>query len=196
MANATTYQRALVAPGVLEEERWAYDARVQQRLTYREMEELSARPRAEGGLGRRIALSVLNVRVRDFRKWYVQIEEETREELRSREVEGMDVRQRAHATMLSRIDRDATMLAARRLMGRHMTVEAALEECPEVVVLRDERIILAALQGMERVAAERRKLLGLDAPIELKAEVNVNAAATEDLAKALAEAGIPVEVES
>lgn len=191
-----TPRAELVAGEVLEEERWAYERRVHERMTFRDMAELVARPKEEGGLGRAVSMTGLTRRVADFRKWYVQLETETREELRGREVEGMDVRQRAHMTMVSRIDRDATMLGARILMGRNMTIEDILEECPEVVVLRDERIILAALQGIERVAQERRRLLGLDAPVEVNANVSVHDAATEDLAAALAEAGIPVEVEA
>lgn len=196
MGGKITPRAELVAAEVLEEERWAYERRVHDRMTFRDMSELTARPKSEGGLGRLLSAATLTRRARDFRTWYVKLEEETREELRSREVEGMDVRQRAHMTMVSRIDRDATMLEARKLMGRSMTIEDILTECPEVVVLRDERIILAALQGIERVASERRRLLGLDAPVEFNANVSVHDAATEDLAAALAEAGIPVEVEA
>lgn len=196
MGNPMTPRSELVAGEVLQEERWAYERRVHDRMTFRDMSELSVLPQSEGGLGRILSPATLTRRVKDFRLWYVKLEEETREELRSREVEGMDVRQRAHMTMVSRIDRDATMLAARQLMGRNMPIDDILEECPEVVVLRDERIILAALQGIERVAEQRRRLLGLDAPVEVNANVSVHDAATEDLAKALAEAGIPVEVEA
>lgn len=54
---------------------------------------------------------------------------------------------------------------------------------------REEKVILAALAGLERVGAERRKLLGLDAPSQLVVDITNHDAITDELNEMLARAG-------
>jgi hypothetical protein len=189
MPGTTSYDE-MVAARYHTEQRWLYERRI-ERMTYRDLSDLSALPVAEGGLGYRLSIATISRRIKAARKELAELEAESRDEYRARELEGMDKRERALYKLLDRVDREATIIVARSL--GYTTIDELAAHSPAAVVLRDERIVLGAMQQIERVAAERRKLLGLDAPVEAKLDVTHHDAVNDELSKMLAEAGITPE---
>lgn len=70
-----------------------------------------------------------------------------------------------------------------------MTYDEVVAELPEAIVLRDERVVVAAAAGLLRVSESRRKLLGLDAPTETHVDVTTHEATLEEANEALARLG-------
>ena len=179
--------RSIEDVAALREQRWAYERRL-ERLSYAEVRDLAARPVSEGGLGRDMAVSALKQRVRDYMATMREVETETRDEHRARELAGLDAQEQALRAKTSRVDVEATLLRARVATGRSLTLDEVVADYPEALVLRDERIVVAAAAGLLRVSESRRKLLGLDEPLE--AQVTVSHEATmEELDAALARLG-------
>lgn len=163
----------------LQEQRWAYERRL-ERMQFVDMADRAALPVERGGLGYPVGAKVLAKRVRAYVAFNAEAEAETRDEHRARELAGMDRRQRAHMEHVDRVDAQASMVNALRSTGLLMSLEDIMRDHPECVELRDERVILAAWAAIEKIAVERRKMLGLDAPAE--AHVVVTTAADQQLA--------------
>ena len=66
--------------------------------------------------------------------------------------------------MLEAVDRDASSPVAAAL---GWTVDELIARRPALVVMRDDRVKLGALAQIQRVGESRRKLFGLDAPVEV-----------------------------
>lgn len=179
-SKSTTPMPEIITMRELQEQRWAYERRHLDRLRYDAMSKRATLPIEQGGLGYPITDKLLAKRVRDYLAFTAEAEHETRDEHRTRELAGMDARQQAHMEMVGRVDVEASIVAALRYNGQPMTIDEIFREAPECIVVRDEKIILAAFAAIERIASERRKLLGLDAPIE--AHVVVTTAADQQLA--------------
>lgn len=103
--------------------------------------------------GYSVALVTVHRRLVAERKERVALRDETRDELVQRELDLMDRR-------LLNLERIAT--------GRH---EVDLGDGQIVAVAHKPEQIIAAENTILRLSAERRKLLGLDAPTEAKLEV-------------------------
>lgn len=172
----------------LHEQRWVYERRVERR-GYEQIRELAVRPASEGGLGRDLTHSMLKTRFRDYVARMREVEAETIDEHRGRELANLDEQERALKARASRVDVEATLLRARVASGRSMTYDEVVAELPEAIVLRDERVVVAAAAGLLRIGESRRKLLGLDAPAEAHVEVTHRDATIDELNDALARLG-------
>lgn len=171
------------------EQRWAYERRLERR-SISDMVELAKLPPEHGGLGKTLGATTMSRRARDYLETMREVEDETREDYRHRELVNLDTQQRALAQATGRVDIEASVLRARLLTGRVLTVDELWRDHPEAIVLRDEKVVLNALAGMVRIAESRRKLLGLDAPTAVAIDVTVTDAATAELNVMLAEAGL------
>lgn len=174
----------LVNPRVEYEARWCYERRL-ERMTMRDIADLTGRPRDEGGLGYALSFPTVSRRVRWYHALLLESESESRDEARGREVELLDKTTRAAADLVDPVDRAAT--AKRRAVVASMGGDP---DDPGNVVLRDDAVRLRALKLLTEVSESRRKLLGLDAPTEHHIDVTVTDAATAELNAMLAEAGL------
>jgi hypothetical protein len=174
----------------LAEQRWAYERRLERR-SIADMVELAKLPRERGGLGKAMSTTTMSRRVRHYVADMREVETETRDDYRHRELANLDTQQRAFAELTNRVDIESSILRARRLTGLSLSIDEVWQDVPEAIVMRDERVVLNALAGMVRVAESRRKLLGLDAPTESRVEVVSNDAVTAELNEMLARAGRP-----
>jgi hypothetical protein len=180
-----TKRNELVEVRVMAEQRWAYERRM-ERLSYRAMRSLviEAPP---AGLGYDLSEHQLKALVTGYRERMAGLEVETLEEHRERELADLDEQHRALVALLDPVDRVASAKVAAGL-GFASVEELARAE-PALLVLRDDKVRIAALSSLRAVGESRRKLLGLDAPTQLKAEVTVRDAVTEELNEMLARAG-------
>lgn len=168
-------------------QRWAYERRLEH-LSYREMAELAAAPEGFGGLGYLISEAQLKGLVMRYRDRMAEIEEASLDEHRERELADLDRQHRALVTFLDPVDRLETKRAAEAL--------GTTEDDPRIIALRDDKVRLAALREMRAVGESRRKLLGLDAPQQVRAEVVVKDAVFDELNDMLARAGAePIRTE-
>lgn len=175
-----TKPRELTTAAIIAEQRWAYERRV-ERMTYRAMRDLVVLPVEQGGLGRDVSEATLMRRANDYLKLSTELETETRTVARGRELEALDRQERAIYPMLDIVDRPATMLKAAQL---------GLDPAsPDAIVLRDDKTILVALAQLRATSESRRKLLGLDAPLEVG--VTVTTATDKALADLAAQLGKP-----
>ena len=169
---------------ILQEERWAYERRV-DRMTYRAMADLAVRPEAEGGLGRPVSTATLVRRANAYRKGLMLEEAETRDEYRARELEALDKQERALYTFLDPVDRAETSKVAGAL---GLTIDELMQRKPAFIVMRADKVRIAALSQLRAVSESRRRLLGLDAPTESSVTlttVDATDAALADLAAQL-----------
>jgi hypothetical protein len=173
-----TRRDELIALRTLAEQRWAYDARMAH-LSYRDMRRRVAEA-PPVGLGYDLSEHTLKALVAGYRERMTDVHAIDLDEHRERELEDLDIAQR-------RTDFVAE-LAAKRL--------AAVDDLG--VELLDEKagkLLLDATSQRRTIGESRRKLLGLDAPTQVKADVIVHDAVTEELNAMLARAGRdPIEV--
>lgn len=174
----------VVDPRIEREARWCYERRL-ERMTMRDIAALSGRHPDEGGIGTPLSFPTVSRRVRHYHAMMLEVESETRDEARGREVEVLDRAARDAADLIGPIDRAAT--AKRQALVKR---EGGDPHDPALVVLRDEAVRLRALKLLVEVGAERRKLLGLDAPTETHIDLTITDAATAELNAMLAEAGL------
>lgn len=177
----------------LHEARWCYERRA-ERMTYQSIADLSGAETKDGGLGRRIGMKTVRKRVREYVATLAVVDDETREEQRGRELADLDQQQRAFALLATPVDEVATL---QRAFAMNTTLDALKQQRPDLIVLRDERVTLRALEGMRAVGESRRRLLGLDSPAEVRAEVTSRDAVLDELNAALSSAGLkPVKATS
>ena len=153
----------------LVEARWAYERRT-ERLTYQAISDLSVASPEAGGIGRYLSLKTARARVRDYLDTLSVVDDETRDEQRAAELEDLARQQRAFTSLLPRVDDAAT---AQRAFAMNTTPDVLHETRPDLLVLRDERVIVRAVENLRAVGESRRKLLGLDAPTAIHAEVEL-----------------------
>lgn len=175
----------IVDPRIEREARWCYERRL-ERMTMRDIAELSSLHPDDGGLGNRISTQTVHRRVKHYHAQMLELETETRDEARGREIELLDKTSRAAADLVDPVDRAAT--AKRRAVVASM---GGNPDDPGNVILRDDTVRLRALKLLVEVSDSRRKLLGLDAPAEHNLNVTVTDAATAELNAMLAEVGLP-----
>lgn len=159
----------LTATRLLGEQRWAYERHLEH-MNYRDMRRLVIEPVDRGGLGYDLSEHAL----RGLVVGYVETARETLTEERgvyiARELADLDLQHRALAAVLSRsIDAaESTKVAA--ALG-YDSLAQLLKEAPDAAVPLDARQITALLRELRAVGESRRKLLGLDAPLEARVEV-------------------------
>lgn len=169
----------------LREQRWAYE-RTLDHLSYRAMREL-VREAPPVGLGYDLSEPTLKALVTEYRDRMADVEARTLDEHRERELEDLDAQHRTLVALLDPIDRAASAKTAKALGFE--SVEAMAQAEPGLLVLRDDKVLLTALAQLRAVGESRRKLLGLDAPQQIKADVVMHDAITEELNDMLARAG-------
>lgn len=168
----------LLAVKVLREQRWAYERRLDH-LSYHEIRVLSSAPPEHGGLGYDVSEHRLKGLVTGYRERMAEVEAEELDEHRARELADLDVAQR-------RVDAIAENAA--RAVARAAELEA--------LDVHASKVMLDATAQRRAIGESRRKLLGIDAPQQIKADVVVRDAVTEELNAMLARAGrAPIEVE-
>lgn len=150
----------LIAVKVLHEQRWAFEQRLAH-LSYHDMRLKASKPAASGGLGYDVSEHRLKGLVAGYRERMAEVEAVELEEHRERELNDLDVVQRL-------------AFASMRKAAEH----------PEFPSLDKDAAALYLKTG-----ESRRKLLGLDAPQQVKAEVVVKDAVTEELNAMLERAG-------
>jgi len=134
------------------------------------MRRLVIEPVDRGGLGYDLSEHAL----RGLVVGYVESARETLTEERgvyiARELADLDLQHRALAAVLARsIDAaESTKVAA--ALG-YDSLAQLLKEAPDAAVPLDARQITALLRELRAVGESRRKLLGLDAPLEARVEV-------------------------
>lgn len=181
----------VVDPRIEREARWCYERRI-DRLSVRAIADLSGKHPDEGGLGNPLSHATVARRIRHYHATMIELEGETRDEARSRELELLDLAGRTVADLADPIDRAATARA--RAIAQH---HGGDPNNPALIVLRDDAVRLRAISEVRAQSESRRKLLGLDAPAETKIDVTITDAATAELNAMLAEAGLPpVETEA
>lgn len=187
----------LVNPRIEREARWCYERRL-DRMTMRDIAELSALHPDEGGLGNALSAQTVHRRIKHYHAQMLELESESRDEARGREIELLDKTSRAAADLVDPIDRAATAkLRSRAEYLRKVDPEHAPDpNDPGLVVLREDKVRLRALGLLVQVSNERRKLLGLDAPAEHNLNVTISDAATAELNAMLAEVGLETIPES
>jgi|AntRauMFilla1563_2_1112583.scaffolds.fasta_scaffold03082_5 hypothetical protein len=159
----------LTATRLLGEQRWAYERHLEH-MNYRDMRRLVIEPVDRGGLGYDLSEHAL----RGLVVGYVESARETLTEERgvyiARELADLDLQHRALAAVLARsIDAaESTKVAA--ALG-YDSLAQLLKEAPDAAVPLDARQITALLRELRAVGESRRKLLGLDAPLEARVEV-------------------------
>ena len=175
----------LIAVRVQVEEAWAYDRHMEY-LSYRAMRAAALADPRDGGLGYIISEHLLKVRDDGYVARMHDTLGDGRDTLIAREVASFDKRQRALEALLVRgVDlRATTILAAAR--GYGSAVELIRAE-PGLAVPLEVATQVTLLREMGAVGAERRKMLGLDAPIAAKIDVTHRDAVADELAAMLDE---------
>lgn len=179
----------LIALRVMREQQWAYDRRLEH-LSYREMRSLANRPPEHGGLGYDLSEQALKALVDGYVERMRETLEESREQQIARELADLDKQHRALVMMLGGNDAAATAKLQSTLAATlELTLADVQATYPDLVVPRDDKVILAALAQLRQVGESRRKLLGLDAPTLAKVDVVHHDAVAEELNAMLARAG-------
>lgn len=176
----------------LSEARWAYERRHVDCLSYHVIADLSGAPVAEGGVGRSMTMKTVRKRVSDYRDTLaVGVDDETREEQRAAGLADLNLRQRAFTALLSRVDEAATL---QRAFAMNTTGAVLAEQRPDLLVPRDEKMQMRALENLRMIGESRRRLLGTDAPVRVDADVTMRDGVLDDLNAALVALGRePVE---
>lgn len=177
-------REALIAVRVQREEAWAY-ARHLEHLSYRAMR-AAALADPPHGLGYDLSEQMLKTRVTGYLERMRETLTDDREAYIARELNDLDAQHRALMRLLvDGVDLKATtMLAAGR--GYGSAAELVKAE-PGLAVPLDVATTTLLLRELRAVGAERRKLLGLDAPIAAKLDVTHRDAVAQELAAMLDE---------
>ncbi|MGB4777427.1 hypothetical protein [Microbacterium sp.] len=164
-------QHARTLAETLNEARWAYERRHLDRLSYQAIADLSGATVPDGGLGRSMTIGTARKRVAEYRDTLaVALDDETRDEQRAAELADLDRQQRAFTSLLSRVD---DVASAQRAFAMNTTLDVLREQRPDLLVLRDEKQIMRALDSLRSIGESRRKLLGIDAPNRVTATVDL-----------------------
>lgn len=183
----------LTAARLETERRWAYDRHLEH-LSYRDMRRRVIEPPARGGLGYDLSEHALAGLVRGYIETMRETLTEQRDAYLARELADLDLQQRALTAVLERaIDWAATTRVAADL-GYGSAVELVKAQ-PDLAVPLDAADLVRVLGALRAVGESRRKLLGLDAPLEAKVDVTHRNAVDEELAAMLADAGMTPEKE-
>lgn len=171
----------------LERERaWAYERHLEH-LPYREMRRLAIEPPERGGLGYDLSEHALAGLVRGYIDTMRETLSESREAHVARELADLDAQQRALTAVLARnVDMAATATVAAAL--GYDSALALLKAQPDAAVPLPASDLVRLLSALRAVGESRRKLLGLDAPIEAKVDVTHRDGVAEELAKILEDA--------
>lgn len=170
------------------EQAWAYERHLEH-LSYRAMRARCILPPSEGGLGYDLSEHALSGLVRGYIDRMRETLTEQRDAYVARELADLDEQQRALTAVLARnIDTaETTKIAA--ALGYGSALEL-LNEQPALAVPLPAGDLVRILAALRAVGESRRKLLGLDAPVEAKVDVTHRDGVTEELSRMLAEAGI------
>lgn len=168
------------------EQAWAYGRHLEH-LSYRAMRAACIEPPERGGLGYDLSEHALAGLVRGYLKRMRETLSEERDAHLARELADLDVQHRALVSLLEgNIDRHETTKVAAAL-GYRSAVELLNAE-PALAVPLPASDVVRILAALRAVGESRRKLLGLDAPVEAKVDVTHRDAVAEELAAILDEA--------
>jgi hypothetical protein len=188
MADHVRYPE-LVSVASLREQEWCYELR----RAHFSPREIAARSFAE--LGTALSPAQVRARIDSYVREHRAALEANRDELIAAELEDLDQQFRTAARLATPIDAVATALKSHIETGHAMQPDEAMRDAPETVVARDEKTILSALTTMRQIGERRAKLLGLDAPTRAAVDVTVQDAASAELERMLAEAGVETDVQ-
>ena len=151
------------------EQQWAYERHLEH-LSYRQMRALCIQEPSGGGLGYDLSEHALAGLVRGYLDRMKPTLEADRETYLARELADLDALQTDYLALAQ---------AAKHAL-RSAATDGALDHGAA-------KLLLDANARMEAAGAQRRKLLGLDAPIEAKVDVTHHDGVAEELAAMLAE---------
>lgn len=157
------------------EQQWAYERHLEH-LGYRQMRARCILPMEDGGLGYDLSEHALAGLVRGYLDRMKPTLEAERDAHLARELADLDA-----------VQNDYTALAA---AARHALRKGAAEGG---IDLGAAKLLLEANARMEAAGAQRRKLLGLDAPIAATVDVTHHDGVAEELAAMLAENDRPAK---
>lgn len=176
---------ALLAVKIEREEAWAY-ARHLEHLSYRAMRAAALADPDKGGLGYDLSEHMLKARVQGYLERMRETLSDDREAYVARELNDLDAQHRALMLLLAAgFDMAATTKVAASLGYR--SAVALIDAEPELAVPYDVQTTTLLLRELRAVGAERRKLLGLDAPLAAKLDVTHHDAVAQELAAMLDE---------
>ena len=147
--------RAVAEVGRAEDDLWLYDQRLKG-YTVEQIASLAALPVEHGGLGKKISPVTVWRRVKGELGRRVELGDAKRDELRALELDRLDALQTEHLAQVARM---------------RESIERAAQL--ETIDVHAEGILDKALGRLASVGESRRKLLGLDAPLEGAATVTV-----------------------
>lgn len=161
----------LIAVRVEAEQRWAYAQRMAH-LSYNEMRVKSSRHPEDGGLGYQLSEHALKALVNGYLEKMREVHEVNAEELVTRELADLDMQQRRAAVVAE--------LAAEALARAHEL---------EALDVHAAKTLLDADAKARAIGESRRKLLGLDQPTRIEADITVKDGVLEELNAMLGRAG-------
>ena len=173
------------ATRLLEEQRWAYERHLEH-MSYRDMRRAALEPASSGGLGYDLSEHALSGLVAGYLESARQTLTESRETYIARELADLDVQHRALAALLSRAVDHAETTKVAAALG-YPDAAALLAAEPGLAVPLEVRTVAALLRELRLVGESRRKLLGLDAPLESRVEVATSDGVDAELAAMLGE---------
>ncbi len=169
------------------EQSWAYGRHLEH-LSYRDMRARVIEPPERGGLGYDLSEHALAGLVRGYLDTMRETLTEQRDAYVARELADLDDQQRAlTAVLLRNIDMAETARVARD--RGYDSALALLKAEPDAAVPLPAADLVRLLAALRSVGESRRKLLGLDAPIEAKVDVVHRSAVEDELAAMLADVG-------
>lgn len=173
----------------LEQERaWAYGRHLEH-LSYRDMRRLAIEPPERGGLGYDLSEHALAGLVRGYLDTMRETLTEQRDAYVARELADLDAQQRALTAVLARnVDMAETAKLAAAL-GYDSALDLLNAE-PERAIPLPAGDLVRLLAALRAVGESRRKLLGLDAPIEAKVDVTHRDGLADELAALLDDANL------
>lgn len=161
----------LIAVRVEAEQRWAYAQRMAH-LSYTEMRAKSALHPDAGGLGYPLSEHALKGLVNTYLEKMREVHEVNTQELVQRELADLDMQQRRAAIVAE--------LAAESMARAHEI---------DALDVHGGKLLLEADAKARAVGESRRKLLGLDQPTRIEADVTVKDGVLEELNAMLGRAG-------
>lgn len=165
----------LIAVRVEAEQRWAYAQRMAH-LSYNEMRVKSSRHPEDGGLGYQLSEHALKALVNGYLEKMREVHEVNVEELVTRELADLDMQQRRAAVVAE-------------LAAEHLAAVRDDPEAPGRLSVDAGKLLLDADAKARAIGESRRKLLGLDQPTRIEADVTVKDGVLEELNAMLGRAG-------
>lgn len=135
-----------------------------------------------------MALGTVRRRVKDYSDTLAVVaDDETREERRGVGLADLDLQQRAFVALLGRVDEAASL---QRAFAMNTTIDTLRDQGPDLLVLRDEKLIMRALENLRSIGESRRRLMGTDAPQRVDVDLTARDGVLDELNASLVELGM------